>query len=185
MRKYFLGAFALAAVAMTATAVPALSADSGSVAVSVTAQAPAAPCLTVTPGAVDFGTLPFSRSNGEQIGAHAGVTITNCGTAGQNLLAATTDAVGPGGSWRPLALSGTADICTAPDRFYLSLASTSRPDLYLVGTPAPVLATGGGPPAVFPPGANGFQLLIIMPCQGSNGAGETKTLTATFTAVAP
>jgi len=56
MRRYLFGAVVLGAVAMAASAVPALSADSGTVAVSITAQVAPAPCLTVTPGSVDFGT---------------------------------------------------------------------------------------------------------------------------------
>jgi hypothetical protein len=45
------------------------------------------------------------------------------------------------------------------------------------------LASLGGPPAVFPAGDKVFRMVFTMPCQGSNGAGAAKTLTATFTAV--
>ena len=163
---------------------PAFTADSGTIAVSITAQAPATPCLTVTPGTVDFGTLPFSTNAGAGLSSgDADITVNNCGTAGQNILAATTDATGPGGSWTPLAYNGTIDPCTAQNRFYLDIFGFTVPALYMTGTPAPVLQAAGGPAAVFPPGSKGFRLSIVMPCQGSNGAGSAKTLTATFTGV--
>jgi len=186
MRKYIYGALAVAAAAMAATAVPAFSADSGTVAVSVTAQAPAAPCLTVTPGTVDFGTLPFSADNGAGLRqGDSDITVTNCGTAGQNLLGSTTNATGPGGSWTATSYYPSLTIapCPAPDRFYLSIFGFTVEDLLMTGTPAPVLASLGGSPAVFPAGDKVFRMSLIMPCVGSNGAGEAKTLTATFTAV--
>lgn len=189
MRYYLWRAIALAVVAMAATAVPAYTADTGTVAVSVTAQAPPAPCLTVTPGSVDFGTLPFSADNNANSGlsqGHSGdISFSNCGTANQNLLGSATPATGASGSWTPLADDGTnVHPCPAPDQFYLALF-LPHPSLYLSGTPAVVLAYGGAP-AVYPAGSTTLSRLdIIMPCQGSNGAGEAKTLTATFTAVVP
>jgi len=185
MRKYFLATVALALVALTASAVPAFTADSGTVTVSVTAQAPPAPCVTVTPGTVNFGTLPFSADAGAGISeGDTDVDIANCGTAGQNLLGATTDAVGPSGAWTPLPYLGTVDPCAAPNRFYLYLFGFTTPALFMTATPAPVTTTLIGPTAaVFPVGVKTFRLGIYMPCRGSNGAGETKALTATFTAV--
>lgn len=189
MRKYLTGALALAAIATAATTVPAFGAGSGTVAVSVTAQAPAAPCLTVTPGSVNFGTLPFSTNNGAgAVSGDSNITITNCGTVGQNLYGATTDATGPSGAWSPTGhddLTGTIEPCPATNHFYLSIFGFTTPAMYMTGTPTPVHASSGGPNAVFPVGDKVFRLSIIMPCQGSNGAGEAKTLTATFTAVVP
>jgi hypothetical protein len=189
MRNHVVGTLVLVVVALAASAAPALTADNGTVAVTIKAAAPPAPCLTVTPGAVDFGTLPFSADNGAGLKqGNSDITVTNCGTAGQNLLGSTTNAVGPGGSWTATSYfpSLTIEPCPAPDRFYLSvfgfIGSTS---LIMTNTPAPVLASLGGPPAVFPAGDKVFRMSLIMPCVGSNGAGETKTLTATFTAVLP
>lgn len=184
MRKHLVGTLVIAALALAASAAPAFTADNGTVTVSITARAPAAPCLTVTPGAVDFGTLPFSANAGSGLSeGEANITANNCGTAGQNLLGSTTNATGPGGSWTPTAYNGTIDPCAALNRFYLSIFGFTTPAMYMTGTAAPVLASLGGPPAVFPAGdAKVFRLTITMPCQGSNGAGETKTLSATFTA---
>lgn len=192
MRNYLWRVIALAGVAMATTAVPAYTADTGAVAVSVTAQAPPAPCLTVTPGSVDFGTLPFSTNNvarsagGGLSEGHQDIAIANCGTAGQNLLGHTTDATGPGGAWTPMADDGTIHPCPQVNRFYLELVGFTVSTLVMTGNTAAVGTSNGGPPAVFPAGSrHDFRLELLMPCQGSNGAGETKTLTATFTAVVP
>jgi hypothetical protein len=186
MRKYLYGALALAAIATAATAVPAFSADSGTVAVSVTAQAPAAPCLTVTPETVDFGTLPFSSSNTDISQRDADITFNFCGTAsGQVLLGSTTPATGPSGSWTPRNDGGNVQPCPGPNQFYLTIFGFANgiPALYMTGTPAPVLGAGGDPLSFA--GSILTKLIIRMPCKGSNGAGETKTLTTTFTAVVP
>lgn len=192
MKKRWLGTIAALAVAALAVGVvPAFTADNGTVTVTVSVQAPAAPCLTVTPGSVDFGTLPFSASNAavDRSQASSNITFNNCGTAGQNLLGSTTNATGPGGSWTPLAYTGAVLPCglsgTDPNQFYLDIFGfTGSPSLFMTGTPAPMLTSAGGPPEVFPAGdPRLIRMTIIMPCQGSNGAGETKTLTATFTAV--
>ena len=187
MRRLIALVGSLIAVGLSATVVPAFTADSGTVAVSVTAQAPPAPCLTVTPGTVDFGTLPFSTIALMSVGP-SNITVSNCGTAGQNLLAATTDATGPSGSWTPIAFSGVPpEPCQTLNLngFYLELLKVGGdPPLYMTGTPAPVRAQNGTPD-VFPAGDQVFRLSIFMPCVGSNGAGERKSLTATFTAVVP
>jgi len=187
MRKHVIGTLVLVVVALAASAGPALTAANGTVAVTITAAAPPAPCLTVTPGTVDFGTLPFSANNYAGLSqGNSDITVTNCGTAGQNILGSTTNAVGPGGSWTPTSYypSLTIEPCPAPDRFYLSIGGFTVYGLdAMTNTPAPVLASSGGPPAVFPAGDKAFRMRLIMPCVGSNGAGETKTLTATFTAV--
>lgn len=185
MRKYFVGAFALALLTAAVTAVPAFTADSGTVAVSVTAQAPAAACITVGPNTVGFGTLPFSTNNGAGMSeGTTDITVHFCGNASsQNLLGSTTPATGTSGSWTPLAYDGTIHPCPAINQFYLYIFGFTTFSLYMTATPAPVLQSLGGPPAVFPIGDKVFRLGILMPCQGSNGAGEAKTLTATFTAV--
>lgn len=190
MKKRFLGAIAaLATAALAVGAVPAFTADSGTISVSITAQAPVAPCLTVTPGTVNFGTLPFSTNNGAGLSeGNTDITVNFCGTAsGQNLLGSTTNATGSSGSWTPTSYFPTQTIepCPASDRFYLSIFGFTNPALYMTGSPAPVLASSGGAPAVFPLGDKVFRFGIVMPCTGSNGPGETKQITSTFTAVIP
>jgi hypothetical protein len=185
MRKYFFGALALAAITTAATALPALSTDSGTVAVSITAQAPPAPCLTLSPSALDFGVLPFAAPGGPDIFDRRSMSLTNCGTAGENVLASTTNASGPSGSWTPTSVSAN-NPCPTTNVFALlwTISAPGFRNLLLTGTPRMALDTQGQP-WVFPAGSatSGGELLLGMPCQGSNGAGDTKTLTATFTAV--
>jgi hypothetical protein len=185
MRKHLVGTLVIAAVALAASAAPAFTADSGTLTVSITAQAPAAPCLTVTPGTVDLGTQPFSTDASSGISkSHADITASNCGTVGQNLLGSTTDATGPSGSWTPRAFGPNPNPCPALNQFYLSIIAFGGPGtyLYLTGTTAPVLVSDTGPPAVFPVGFKEFLMQFTMPCQGSNGAGASKTLSVTLTA---
>jgi len=190
MKKRWLGTIAALAIAsLAASAMPAFTQTSptGTVEVTITAQAPAAPCLTVTPNSVDFGTLPFSSNSAISVG-NTNITTKFCGTAaGQTLLGSTTPAAGTSGSWTPLSYypSQSVEPCPAPDRFYLFLFGFTTFVLYMTEDPAPVLQSSGGPPAVFPLGDKVFQFGINMPCQGSNGPGEPKSITATFTAVIP
>lgn len=171
-------------LALCATAVPAFTADTGDIDVTITAQAPPAPCLVVSPGSVDFGTRPFSASDRALSEASADITFTNCGTVGQNLLAATSNATGTSGIWEPIDYEQTLTIdpCVAPNRFYLSIF-IPNPAQYLIGLPRFVRSPRGGPPMVYPVGDTVSRLTFTMPCQGSNGAGETKSLNAFFTAV--
>ena len=184
---------ALATVVLAAGAPPAFTDDSGTVTVTITAQAAPTPCLTVSPGAVDFGTLPFSTPGIPGISSgDSAITSSNCGTAGQNLLASATNASGPSGTWTLGQATGTGNACDdvppGIDTFFLRVApqAVDAPFgvLHLSGTPATVPASFGGPPAVFAAGsAHAMQLRLYMPCQGSSGAGEQKTLDVNFTAV--
>jgi hypothetical protein len=188
MRKHLLVALALAAVAAAATAVPAFTADSGTVTVSITAQAPPAPCLTVTPGSVSFGTLAFStpvNAGHGVVSGDANVTINSCGTAGENLLGSATNAVSASGTWIVTNSGIGGSPCPNLDRFFLHIFMFAFPDLALNGTPTPVSASDGTPAVLTAGTSYPSRLTIEMPCQGSNGAGETKTLTVTFTAVVP
>jgi hypothetical protein len=186
MRKCLFGVLAIAALAMAATAVPALSADSGTVTLSITARAPAAPCLTVAPGSADFGTLRFSTPVNAGPGpayGQANIAISNCGTAGQNLLGSATDASGASGTWTLTTEGVGGSPCPNLNRYWLDVFMFAFPVLFLNGTPTPVLASGGGPAVLAAGTSYPSRMEITMPCEGSNGAGETKTLTATFTAV--
>jgi type 1 fimbria pilin len=184
----------LAAIALAASAAPAFSDGSGAVAVSVTAQAPPAPCLTVTPTSVDFGTLPFSTPSARRESDRLLVRTRNCGTAAENVSAAGTDATGPSGVWSLGDFSQDAPAsgnpCDArPNLYFLGTNGSDGPDVHLESNPitktARLLGTyPNNAPGVWAPNAAAdIQLELEMPCQGSNGAGETKALTTTFTAV--
>jgi hypothetical protein len=182
LRKLAFAATAASLAVLVGGAVPALSSESGAVAVSVSAEAPAAPCLTVTPASVDFGTRPFSGAS-PSLG-RADLTFRNCGTAIENVLGSATDASSPAGTWTLVQrFGGTVSPCPTLDTFNLNITVTGAGGLPFGYTPAPLrdanAQIGAFSPGVSYPG----QLDLTMPCQGSNGPGETKTLTATFTAV--
>lgn len=177
---------AAAAAVLAVGAAPAFTAESGSVAVTVTAEPPPAPCLTVAPGTLDFGTLPFTKPAALS-GRNFGVDLTNCGTADENLTVVGTDAAGASGSW---ALSSGGLPCDlGVDKYTLLLSKYEPGDAdYRIYTPitkiAATVANPAGTPFVFPAGTpTTARLGLLMPCQGSNGAGEAKTLSVTFTAI--
>jgi hypothetical protein len=182
----------LAATALAASAAPAFSDGSGAVALSVTAQPPPVPCLTLSASTRDFGVLPFATPG--STGSFGGTlwTMTNCGTAGENVLASATNASGPSGSWT-LTSPFAYNPCPTINAFSLlwhiadqnGIPLQSFLNMSLSNTPQ--MATNNHNPAdpwVFSAGGLTYSSLdLAMPCRGSNGAGETKTFTATFTAV--
>jgi hypothetical protein len=185
MRKHLIATCALAAIALAASAAPALTASDGTVTLTVTAQAPPAPCLTVTPETLDFGTKPFSTPGGDNSGA-VFLTLTNCGTATQHVVAAGTDASGPTGAWA-LTDVVSGSICSlGTDKYSVfALGPTSGRDYVRaqLGVTPTMLAVSGDPYPLVPSGVAPVTLVLTMPCQGSNGAGATKSLSATFTAI--
>lgn len=196
--RLLVGIVATAALALAVGAVPAFTADSGTVTVTVTAEPPPAPCLLVTPAGVDFGTIPFSkpgvRNEGYSIDR---VRTESCSTGNQNVSAVGTDATGPSGSWELGFWETDAPVFANP-------CEASRKNLYFLGTngstgdpslvrdsitKSPRLlsdydANNNPVPGVWQPGgvAN-IQLNLIMPCQGSIGAGQPMSLSITFTAI--
>jgi hypothetical protein len=180
---------ALATAGLIAGAVPAFTADSGTVAVTMTAQPAATPCVTVAPPALDFGTLAFSTSGALSRrfvgGAGVSPTVANCGTADQFMTITGSNATGTSGSWT---ISGDADgtnQCPTVGRFNLTghREADANQEIRLTTSPVLVRAVGGVGPYVQGPGlSDNFGFTLDMPCQGSNGAGEQKSLTLTFTA---
>jgi hypothetical protein len=180
---------ALAAAGLSAGAVPAFTADTGSVTVTITAQPAAAPCITISPTTLDFGTLPFSTAGALSTrfigGAGTTPTVTSCGTAPQTMTVATTNASGTSGSWTPAGQNYDANPCPAVNVFNLTghREASANDTIRLTTTPTLVPAVGGIGPYIQAPGASdNFGFTLNMPCQGSTGAGEQKTLTVTFTA---
>ena len=175
----------LAATVLAASAAPAFTADNGSIVGTVSVPAPPAPCIQLSDGALDYGVRPFSTP--DAIGSFGrAFVLTNCGEAGENVLASATDASGPSGSWTLLAWpTFVGNPCPTTNTFSL-LWGISEPNflnMSLSGTPRMGTDTTGAPWVVPAGRASVSGLSLFMPCQGSNGAGETKTFTATFTAV--
>jgi hypothetical protein len=180
MRKRLRLAVALiSATALAASAVPAFTADNGSVVATVSIAPPPAPCLTLSTGAVNFGTLPFSdpaAASTPTNSASPGVRVTSCGTADEKIFLAASDATtASGGSW-DVASSSSSNTCShgsnVYEPHYASPLGSGR--LYnprndgSFATQLTVLSDGTLVDLTF---------RIQMPCRGSVGAGETASMT--------
>lgn len=171
----FLSAILGIATALAATAVPAFPAESGSLVGTITAASAPAPCLTVGDSVLDFGVLPFSTPGATRQSQNRITSLTNCGEATQQVSASGTDASSAGGTW----LLGN-DLTACPLNGYSLVANAGVP---VTLSYAPQLLRDTAAPAQWDGGQRHFiGLAIFMPCQGSNGAGEGKTFTVTFTA---
>ena len=190
MRKRLLFTVAALAVAgLAAGAVPAFTADSGSVTVTITAQPAATPCITVAPTTLDFGTLAFSTAGtlSRRFIGGTGVspTATNCGTADQTMTITGSNANSTSGSWTITGAADGTNPCPTLNQFNLTghREADANQEIRLTTSPVLVRAVGGIGPYVQGPGlSDNFGFTLNMPCQGSNGAGEQKTLTVTLTA---
>lgn len=159
------------------SAIPALAADSGAVDAQVTV---ATPCITITNpvgSAIDFGTLPFSHDFTTS-SANRAVSYTNCSSADQRVFGKGTDASGPTATWQLVAFN----------------ACNSGPNSYSIDALAPNEFGGDGTVAwlttvdqeleTVAAGSPGSidNLMLAMPCVGSDGVGETMTFQVIFTA---
>jgi hypothetical protein len=188
-RRIWILTAVLAAAALPASEAPAFSDGSGSVVARVSVPAPPAPCLQLSAAALDYGVKPFSTPSAIS-SPGLSLILTNCGTAGENVLASATDATGPSGSWtlfawptfvgNPCAISGTNNYS-----LLWGISESNSQSFSVSGTPRMETDTSGAPWVIAAGHAAPSNLGLFMPCQGSNGAGETKTFTATFTAVMP
>jgi hypothetical protein len=168
-----LGTLAILALAvLTAGALPAFTADSGTIAVSITAQAPAASCLELAtpPGAsVSFGTRPFSRPN-QTSTARGDVTprFRNCGTTNADVTISGTDAAGASTVWAlDPGFDYTCAASAARNTYLIAYFLDSNPVRFLGKSPASLLAAAA-------PGVDHDLILDwFMPCEGSDGAGQT------------
>jgi hypothetical protein len=189
MRKRWLGLIAaVTAAVLAAWAAPAFTADTGTVAVTVTAQAAATPCITVAPSTLDFGTLAFSTAgtlSRRFIGGAGSPTATNCGTADQTMTITGSNASSVSGMWTITGAADGTNPCPTLNQFNLTghREADANQEIRLTTSPVLVRAVGGVLPYVQGPGvADNFGFTLNMPCQGSNGAGEQKTMTVVFTA---
>lgn len=189
MKKRWLGTIGgLAVAALAVGAVPALTADNGTVTVTVTAEAAAAPCLALGTTTMDFGTLAFSTPAADN-GRNQAVGLTNCGTANENITASGTNATSAAGAWALVQRPPNQVICSIGPNKYSLVVSWYEPGdtdyrIYTeLTTTAAMLANSSGPYVFQPTQPVPARLGMIMPCQGSNGPGETKNFSVTFTAV--
>jgi hypothetical protein len=161
----------LAACAIGASATPAFGDPEGTVSAQVTV---AAPCIQVTPAQLDFGTLGFSPNAASPLGASRGLTVTNCGSGSENVLARGTNATSTGGTTWTLE-PNQGDLCSTTNRFTQRI-DTGPLSLPLSTQNSSVGSVVSGQPAQ-------WNALLVMPCAGSGGAGEIMTFSYIFTAV--
>lgn len=183
-RKLAAAIWILGLAALAAGAAPALTADSGTLVATVSVPAPPAPCITLSDATHDYGVMPFSTPTAVSSRGFA-LILNNCGAAA-NVLASATNASGPSGSWTLFAWpTFVGNNCPTTNTFSLlwGISDANFQSFSLSGTPRMGTSTSGTP-WVVPAGQVAVSNLgLFMPCQGSNGAGESKTFTALFTAV--
>lgn len=182
MRLAFLTAV-LAGTAFAAGAVPAFTADSGSVVGTVRVPTPPAPCITLSGTAVDFGTLPFSDPaavSTPNVDGSPSLALASCATAPEIVSLAATDATTASGATWAVADAVRQNTCQAGLNVYMPNYRTSGPflgagQLYRdVRRSLPVFAPGGGTTLTYQ---------IQMPCRGSAGAGGSATMTFSLLAL--
>jgi hypothetical protein len=176
MRKHIVLLALLSFLAVLGAAGPAFTADNGSVAATVSVAQPPAPCITLSTGAVDFGTLPFSDPAAASTPisvASPGVHVTSCSTADENISLAASDATtASGGTWDG-ASSAFSNTCSLGPNVYEPYYGSPNGGGLLYNTPTqvgPVLGAAQG---------EDLTLKMRMPCRGSVGAGGTASITFT------
>ena len=166
MRRILVCGLVAGVAAFGLSAVPALSADSGTLNMSV---AVASPCLTVSPEAGTFGPKTFSPSaeSPSTTDLDTRPTVTNCSASSEPLFVRGTNAVGAGATWT---LADPQSI--AVNRYALRSGSQA-----LTVTDAPVASGALAAGDVIRP-----VVVLYMPTAGSDGAGQTMSMSLTYTA---
>jgi hypothetical protein len=161
----------LTACAISVSAAPAFGDSEGTVSGRVSV---AAPCIEVTPAQLDFGTLGLSPNATSPVGASRPLTVTNCGTASENVFARGTNATSTAGTTWTLE-PNLSDLCSTLNRFTQAI-DTGPLSIGLSTANQAVASVAGGQ-------ASSLNALLVMPCVGSGGAGEVMTFSYLFTAV--
>ena len=168
MRKLTLiGSILLALGAFFAGGIPVFG-DTGTVNVTVTAQAQS--CILLDTTLINYGTLPFGGNNSSLI------QFDSCTPATQSILARGTDATGT--SWT-LSDTGTCATTLGTNKFKHELQRLDNGNLFLSTADQGIGSLSGN--------ALNQQLstLFIMPCAGSSGAGLTASTTIVLTSTIP
>jgi hypothetical protein len=176
-------AVAAATAAVVLAPLSARAADTGSVGARVVAGV--APCITINSPSnnalVDFGSLPFSATPGSsQAPGSPDITIANCATASESLLASGTNATAANATWTLSA--GLPNQCSNNLNVYrLALRDANQADLFLTTNNQTVGTLG----TAIPGSTITRTPRITMPCSGSGGNGQTMSMSYNFTATIP
>jgi hypothetical protein len=178
-RNAIAGSLALGIITFALSPLPALGAESGSVALSIQV---ATPCITVGPASLVFPSKTFSVSSASPSTATASPrhVVTNCGGSTELLFARGSNATNAGGSAATWTLVPPASIDT--NKYALALdewdvaksASVGGPALSLQDKPLSSLDPSKPP--------REFDAVITLPTAGSDGAGQTMGMSITYTA---
>lgn len=177
-RLTLISGLAVTAASFALSALPALSAESGTVNAKVTV---ASPCLKVSfvggLTSIDWGTQPFSTPSGSSGGGQGVGTVDNCASSAENFSVKGTDATATDATWT-LVDPRPGNVCTAGVNKYMVTAEKSP---IASGNVALSLANqllvnvGAGQSVDLHP-------YLYMPCSGSDGAGKAMTFQIVYTA---
>jgi len=147
--------------------------DNGVVDAQVTVAAAAA-CIELSTTSIDFGTLPLGAENEP---AAPAITVTNCSTAAEDILASGTNAQAPGVVWNLADTTATCATTLGLNTYRLGLGNANLPVPFSLGTVNETLATLQG-------GASSpYTALIHTACPGSAGAGQVLSMSINFLAI--
>ncbi|MGH8431692.1 MAG: hypothetical protein ACREUF_14950 [Solimonas sp.] len=175
-RLTILGSTILVAALWLASSLPTFSADTGTVNVTVSAQAQA--CLVVGSTIINYGTKPFSA--GTLITSPGNISaIDSCAPVAQNLQARGTDATGTAGAWTLVNGTGGCGAGLNVNQFRHEISSLSSGQVKLT--------TSNQSVGTLAAGATGASLdtHLTMPCAGSVGAGQAMSTQIVLTAFVP
>jgi hypothetical protein len=140
------------------------------------------PCLLLSTDSIDYGVLSFSTLQTPRSAAGE-VTVSNCSTESEDMMAQGADAIGTTAVWTLASPPGSGNMCDAVggganqyahainDGVAAPLALAATQQTYQTGVPSG--------------GAIVTATTFHMPCSGSDGAGELMSTSLTFTAVTP
>lgn len=174
MRRLTLaGSILVALGAFFASGIPVFGDTGGTVPATVTV--PAAVCVTVDTTPISYGTLPFSPDGSASVSNRSVGGVTSCSTVNQDLAVAGANATGNlGASWDLVAAGSCPGmgidkfkhVIQDPDSSFLGLTTTGQ--ILTLLSPSEVIGS--------------LTTDFIMPCQGSEGAGQTMSTSIIFTA---
>ena len=145
------------------TVTPSIGADDGIVSATVSTPSP---CMTLDKTAVDFGTLPFVTAY--EVSGVQTVAVTNCAGGGLDealhMTASDAESTTSATVWT---LSDGPDTCSGIDVFRLGVANLGGGGAALSST---AFKDIGMVPAAAPATVD---LELTMPCESSNGQGES------------
>jgi hypothetical protein len=174
-RPILISGLAVTVACFVLSAVPAFSADSGTVNAKVTV---ASPCLQISFAggltSIDYGTRPFSTSTSVSSSGWDAGTVDNCAGSAENFSVKGTDATATDANWTlvdPLPCSaGVNKYTVTVDKSPLASGSVA-----LSITNQLLVNVGAGQSVALHP-------YIYMPCSGSDGAGKTMNFQIVYTA---